>query len=952
MEELPNTPKGSRPLAPGDNIGPCMEGGNGETECFSEGCPSLGGMETSIHIEGSCTKSPASPVAPSLDCQDILSPAFTDTLSAAWAHTGSVRKSKTHDCVAGMGWYAVELDDGSTDSGGHTPTVRQKGRLVSSVSFSGFAVSPSGRAKLLRENQGVSAGCSREIIDYRNLTPQVPFVPSFAKSIPKKRISLRRPRRAIKDLLGKKRAKQEKAISPRTPTPGMAGMDHLVVHNGVRKHSRSRNHPSAGHSNPHKHNDPLSDSSSSDYCHNICEDVTSLKSFGSQTGCGEIFAEEENLLPLEATQGQGPDRDICEPRKSSPVIGSFQGGVEQMASPAHSEILDLFGMWDSLGRPVLLRQSPIKEGKAVNALSSTTTPTKPTAEHLATSPHTSIRTMEQRMDTVTQKSDTQETISTSDEGYYEYISPGQEVTSREVLSPCRSARFPRDSYSGDALYELFYDPGETGMTPIFDDEMGLSESVLGLAGDLPMSMYSFHVGAEENLAPPLAPPFDLVGQDLLHSSWRGKDCLLKLCDTEISLAMGIVNWFKQRAERMSLAEPESNGVDTGKGATSANMNSRTVSPKVQEGAKSQLSVRDYDNTGPMNPKETVPCQPDAAPVQTNVTPTPMDEGPISVSPGSSSHVRSRISTPTNGFCFRIFNKDSPLTPDGDLESPALRSPGSGTSAVFLLAINKDSLCSSCKSSLKQGSKELYLCVSCLSLIEHISTSDLSHYTGCDRSGSPGTPRSLPRGFLDSPISPCMSGSDIDILQILEQCVGQVSSLKISGSPSKGDHDKGASFSQLSSKKDVKAEGKGQRHRYLKSKHKRKISGGGNSGVMEKGDHGTCGFDNDSLPHLGADCLASPPLEEAGSLSSVSEHNQNSTQTPRPRSLPLSNSTYSEFGSSQSHVIATLGEATATTRGQPREKARRHKKSAVNRDGPCGYVMLEEKKVERRCRMKK
>ncbi|KAJ8409536.1 hypothetical protein AAFF_G00229370 [Aldrovandia affinis] len=979
MEELPTTPKQSSPPPPGNNISPSMEEGCGERECFGEGCPFPRGRETSINGV-SCAQSPASLLTPSPDSQDVPSPAFTDTLSVDWVHSGSVPKSKTHDCLAGMGWYPVgAVGSVSPDSRGQTPTVRRRGRLVSSVSFSGFAVSPTSRARLLRENRGASAGRNRDIIDYHNLTPQVPFVPSFAKSVPKKRISLRRPRRAIKDLLGKNRPKHEKLTSPRTPTPATAGAEQVVGHNGGRKQSRHRECPCVGHLNPHEHNDPLSDSSS-DYCRNAYEDVTSLKSFGSQTGCGEIFADGELHPPLEAAQGQVPDRDVCEPHKASPTVGCFQGGVEQMASPAHSEVLDLFGMWDSLGRAILLRQSPVTEGKSPNAPPSIGTPTKLAGEPQAATPHAPARTPELRTDTVTQKSDNQETISTSDEGYYDYISPGQEDTSRDALTPCLSAHFPRDSYSGDALYELFYDPGEMGMTPVFHDEMGLSESVLGLSGDLPLSMYSFHVGAEENLAPPPPLALDLVGQELLQSSWRGKDCLLKLCDTEISLTMGIVNWLKQRAERASPPEPESSGADTRRGATSACRNSGMLSPEVQEVLKSQSPVTDCSNAAVTDPNENTACQPDVSPAPADVPPTPGDEGLASPSPNSDGHVKSRISTPTSGFCFRIFNKDSPLTPDRDLASPTLRSPCSGTSTVFLLAINKDSLCRPCKSSLKQGSKELYLCTSCLSLIEHIRTSDLSHYTGSCRAASPGTPCSLPRGFLDSPISPCMARSDTDILRILEQCVGQVSSLNIGSSHGNSYPEKGTSFPRLGRKrsdgglKDVRAEeGKGQRQTYLKSKHKRK---GSRSGGTEKSGREKRGSEGGSLSHFGVGGPVSPSVLEAGSLGLVttnssdelvletyrspcsdvsapgSASNPNSAKTSRPRSLPLSSSAFSEFASSQRSATALPKEGTSTTRGQPRDRARRQKKSGMNRDGPCAYVMPEEKKVERRRRMKK
>ncbi|KAG7457150.1 hypothetical protein MATL_G00243510 [Megalops atlanticus] len=915
MEELPKSPKRNSLHPPGDMPSPSMEEGHGESETCGSGCPAPSGSEASNDRGDSYTQSPASPLEPS--GQHILSLALTDTPSAGWAHPGFVRKSKTHDCVAGMGRRA-EAGGAGPDGGCRTPSTRRRGRLVSSVSFSGFGVSPGGRGRLLRENRSTS-GRSRDIIDYRNLTPQVPFVPSIAKSIPKKRISLRRPRKAIKDLFGTKRHKQDKATSPCAPTPRAGEQE--AAHCGTRKHVRRRDRPCMGLLNTPEHNDLLSDSST-DYCHNLCEDMTSLKSFGSQTGCGEIFADEENHASLEVPQRHDPDKDICEPRKASPVVGSYQGGVEQMASPAHSEVLDLFGMWDCLGRAVLLRQSPVTEGKVLNTVPVVTTPTKTDNKQPITSPNNSAQTPGYRTDVVTQKSDNQETVSTSDEGYYDYISPGLEDTSRDALTPCHSARFPRDSYSGDALYELFYDPNESGMTPIFDDEMGMSESILGLSGDLPLSMYSFHVGAEENLAPPLA--LDFVSQELFQSSWRGKDCLMKLCDTEISLAMGIMNWLKQRTEKTSSSEAANNMTDASR--CSVHLDGGELSPKVQEGLKGQPQVDDggAEKTGS---QESMVCQGDVSPASAEAC----SEELVPASPESNSHVKSQIKTPTNGFCFRIFNKDSPLTPSKDLASPMLRSPGSGTSSVFLLAINKESLCESCKGSLKQGSKELYLCASCMTLIEHIKTTDLINYTGCHWSSSAGTPQSLPRGFLDSPISPCTARSDVDIVRILEQCIGQVSSMKINGSHNQGESEKGSSPSLLqlgdNGEREVRTkERKEQRHRYLKSKHKRKSSSKEKNSL---GMHST-EIDRRSLPYLGMDSPNSPSFLEIGGLGLVMANGLNElaletykspcsdvsatsafgnptpAQTPRPKSLPLSSSACSELASGQSHGTAPLG----------------------------------------------
>ncbi|XP_018608689.2 uncharacterized protein amer3 [Scleropages formosus] len=857
------------------------------------------------------------------------SPVLTVSPSMGWLRHGAVRKSKTHDCVVGMGTRAGHRGSGT--------------RLVSSTSFSELHSSQDG---LLRENHSTSGG-SREIIDYRNLTPQLPFVPSIAKSVPKKKISVRKPRKAIKELLGKRTHKQEKAASPQAVVLARGG--HLLLPQELPLLS-----PSAALEN----SDALSDSSF-ELCTSICEDVASLKSFGSHTGCGEIFADEEHpnsmLIPMEPIQRKDSEKDSTESRKASPVVGCFQGGVEQMASPAHSEILDLLGLWGSLNRTVLLKPSTRTEAKMEkNTKVSTPTPAEPPGQQCIASPEKTLKPVEHKTadpEEATPKSDKQEIISTSDEGYYDYISPALEESGKGSLTPCLSNRFPRDSYSGDALYELFYDPNECGMSPIIDEDVKLSESLRGLASDLPLSMYSFHDGAEENLAPPLA--LDFISQELLQSSWKGKECLLKLCDTEISLAMGIVNWLKQKTQSTDSAGSVC-GNEHGEKRCTPHLG-ELLSTEDLDMADRQPTMEHSDPENFASKNRVVSLHDDI--IATNVQSKSIKEETILPSPECVSHMESQIKTPTNGFWFRIFNKDSPLTPNRELKSPLLRSPGSTTSTVFLLAINRESLCESCKKLLKQGSKELYLCTSCVSFIEYIKTSDILSPSDFPRIGSVGTPRSLPRGFLESPVSPCRMESDASLMHLLEQCISQMSSVSLNGSNSVGGQDKDSPITPLAEslwdnlKRNVNLEkGKEQHHKYLKSKHKVKSS----KTTKRESSHGTNRQDEGtaSLPPRESENLGTSDDLDLVTASSLDElipemYDSSCSDLPRPTYLPLSNLAYSEFASKLSEM-----DSWGRAKGQPRKRTRRHKKTAVNRDGPCGYVMPDEKKVECKRRMKK
>ncbi|KAL4635902.1 hypothetical protein GN956_G13622 [Arapaima gigas] len=908
-------------------------------------CPSPAHMElpkssarNSVQAPGGVSKDFSRACSPTNDSDSSSSPrghlhgqtsaglpssALAGTPPAGQSRRSAVRKSKTHDCVVGMGGR-----DGHRGS---------RTRLVSSASFSGLDARHS---TLLGDNRSVSTG-SREIIDYRNLTPQAPFVPSIAKSLPKKRISLRKPRKAIKDLLGMKRHKQEKATSPQPVV--LARRGNLMSPRELYLSSSSLV-PDCS--------DALSDISV-ELCSSICEDVASLKSFGSHTGCGEIFADEEHHLPvlIPAEPRQRPDsdeKDICESRKASPVLSSFQGGVEQMASPAHAEILDLLGLWGSLNRAVVSQQSSRAESKAKKKTNaSTPTPTEALSQQLAASPERIFKPPKQGTaypDKATPKSDKQEIYSASDEGYYDYISPALEDSSRGSLTPCLSGRFPRDSYSGDALYELFYDPNESGMSPIADDNVNLSDSICGQASDLPLSMYSFHVGAEEKLTPPLT--LDFVNQELVQSSWKGKECLLKLCDTEISLAMGIMNWLKQKTLRTS-----SGGSVCGKADGEKRCNHRAgevLVTECQDAPGNQPVVEPCDPESPAS-KERIAAQHDASSPTASVPSKTIKEELNLSSPECLSHVESQIKTPTSGFCFRIFNKDSPLTPNRELKSPMRRSPGSTASTVFLLAINRESLCESCKKLLKRGSKELYLCTSCVSFVEYIKTSDMLSPSGFSKTGSAGTPRSLPRAFLESPISPCRMKNDVSLLHLLEQCISQMSSVSINGSNYIGGQEKkspltplaGSLWGNFERSADLE-ESKEQHHKYLRSRHK--VSSSKNT---KKGRNRSAASLN---PRQGEDLHAPGHLGLVATSGSddliLDTYRSPCSDPPRPTYLSLSNSAYSKFAGEQSQA-----DLCSRTTGQPPKRPRRHRRSTVNRDVPCGSVLPDEKRADCKQRMK-
>ncbi|XP_032704644.1 APC membrane recruitment protein 1 [Lontra canadensis] len=210
-------------------------------------------------------------------------------------------------------------------------------------------------------------------------------------------------------------------------------------------------------------------------------DVTSLKSFDSLTGCGDIIAEQDmdSMTDSMASGGQRANRDGT---KRSSCLVTYQGGGEEMALPddddeeeeeeeeeeleleeeeegaKEEEDYDLEYLWASAQ---IYSRSNLNLGY-----------------HPVTSPGhhdymllDSIRSYPGLApgDLLTPQSDQQDSAPNSDEGYYDSTTPGFEDDSGEALGLVRRDCLPRDSYSGDALYE-FYEPDDSLETsPPVDD---------------------------------------------------------------------------------------------------------------------------------------------------------------------------------------------------------------------------------------------------------------------------------------------------------------------------------------------------------------------------------------------------------------------------------------------------------------------------------------------------
>ncbi|NXB84235.1 AMER3 protein, partial [Vidua chalybeata] len=705
-----------------------------------------------------------------------------------------VRKSKTHDCVA----EADKTENCSPSSRACEEGFvgKGKGRLVNSISFSGMSSSSSKKECVVSPSQ---SACSSQMIDYRNFVPQMPFVPAVAKTIPRKRISLKRSKKGLRDIFHIRKNKPDSLSflvekDKNLSSPGCKSELSGCLAKYLFKTGETC---AADFLSQDCSDSELQSDSSYDYCNALCEDVASLKSFDSLTGCGEIFADESSAhLELENS------KDLLLRRskhKDSPGMGSFQGGVEQLASPGQNETVEFAKFWDNINKSVRLHQSALFEKKLLKIPGSDTEKDRSQAAVLVTDPQVSPDkegddSKASSTETETPKSENQETTSTSDEGYYDSFSPGQDGELKEAQTPGVPGRFPRDSYSGDALYELFYDPNEVKVNPILDDDLCASESVSEQAIEIPLSIYSFHVGAEENMAS--QPTLDIISQGFFHSTWKGKECLLKLCDTELSLTMGIINWLRKHSGLISspdsLQSPQS---QPEKSNDSLILPSHSPEQKGSTEAQQETPGKGESNTFNICvPLEESKHATQASSVNIAGRDHSLDTSDLDFQGREGSHHTDLFTVPgtvettrSSSYAPQLqANRDNLQTSSTENEKIAISLGCETTQDKNPLpeTLNRDSGSQSSENPLLDDNQEVESCYSyktaATSLQDPLEREDRnkpmyhSLSISCDK-----PPQPLTLNHFQSYMSPTPTESSTNIVQLLEHCVTQVASLKIS-----------------------------------------------------------------------------------------------------------------------------------------------------------------------------
>ncbi|XP_057255590.1 APC membrane recruitment protein 2 [Pezoporus wallicus] len=179
------------------------------------------------------------------------------------------------------------------------------------------------------------------------------------------------------------------------------------------------------------------------------------------TGCGDIIADHEedvgsgSVVCEKSTLGAGK----LGASKKHPTMVTYQGGGEEMASPDQVDDTCLQEFWDMLSqteetptgggggtkKPEVLKESRGAEGAQSRAVGKRGG-LHQIPIHLNHKEEQKGREKEQH-----------EGIPNSDEGYWDSTTPGPEEDSSTSI---QKETIPRDSYSGDALYDLYAEPDE------------------------------------------------------------------------------------------------------------------------------------------------------------------------------------------------------------------------------------------------------------------------------------------------------------------------------------------------------------------------------------------------------------------------------------------------------------------------------------------------------------
>ncbi|XP_045422777.1 APC membrane recruitment protein 2 isoform X2 [Lemur catta] len=200
-------------------------------------------------------------------------------------------------------------------------------------------------------------------------------------------------------------------------------------------------------------------------------------------GCGDIIADqEEEAGPSCDKHAPGPGKPVLS--KKNPSVVAYQGGGEEMASPDEVDDTYLQEFWDMLSQTEGQGQAPQEvAAKAAPALETKGLPETPKDVRCVEAAKDVSSVKRRRLNRIPiepppkeepkhVEKEQQEGVPNSDEGYWDSTTPGPEEDS---TGGGKKPSIPRDSYSGDALYDLYADPdGSPAVLPASEETPCLS----------------------------------------------------------------------------------------------------------------------------------------------------------------------------------------------------------------------------------------------------------------------------------------------------------------------------------------------------------------------------------------------------------------------------------------------------------------------------------------------
>ncbi|XP_012864262.1 PREDICTED: APC membrane recruitment protein 2 isoform X2 [Dipodomys ordii] len=203
-------------------------------------------------------------------------------------------------------------------------------------------------------------------------------------------------------------------------------------------------------------------------------------------GCGDIIADQEEEADSSCDKhmpGSGHHAAAAAAllSKKNPTVIAYQGGGEEMASPDGAGDTYLQEFWDMLSQtedpPEARPQDRVAKGAmAQEAKASVPETAKDARRAEAAKDASSVKRRrlnripvdpQAKEDPRHPEKEPQEGVPNSDEGYCDSTTPGPE---EDRVNSSKKARVPRDSDSGDALYDLYTEPNGSPAAPPASEE--------------------------------------------------------------------------------------------------------------------------------------------------------------------------------------------------------------------------------------------------------------------------------------------------------------------------------------------------------------------------------------------------------------------------------------------------------------------------------------------------